>query len=87
MNRNRRKLFRPLGQMTGDRREAAHAARPEPLPQTIDQERATFRAIAAGIVGDQLVLPRRHAFGTGDRKPDRLEAETGVFRRRQRARA
>ena len=70
--------------MTGDRREAAHAVRPEPLPQRIDQERATFRAIAAGIVGDQLVLPRRHSFGAAERKPDRLEAETCIFRRRQR---
>ena len=73
------------GQMTGDRLEPPHAVRAEPLAQCIDQDGATFGSpSAAGSSAINSFLPRRHLLGAGDRKPDRLEAETGVSHCRQR---
>ena len=79
--------FGALGKMTGHRLELPHAVRTEPLAQRIDQGRATL--------GCRSPIPRRRStissvcragmrFGAGDGKPDRLEAEAGILRRRQR---
>ena len=80
-------VFGSFGQMACHRLEPPHAARTEPLPQAVDQRRATLRPVGASASGRKLRLPRLHAFGDGDGETERLEAEAGIDRLDRCARA
>ena len=66
--------------MACDRLQLPHAAGSEPLPEAVDERRASLRLIGGFASRGQLRLPGLHAFGNGDGEAQRLEAEACIDR-------